>query len=74
MGAAQSTDTVGNDSGEVLFGFQVLRVDSNSPAEVAKLSPFFDYIVSVNGVIVVNICFSFEQSCVSDPRNTQCCG
>jgi hypothetical protein len=54
MGAAQSTDAVGNDSGEILFGFHVLRVDPNSPADVAKLCPFFDYIISVNGVIVVN--------------------
>lgn len=57
MGAAQSTDTVGNESGEILYGFHVLRVDPNSPADVSKLCPFFDYIISVNGVVVVSLVF-----------------
>ena len=56
MGAAQSTDTVGGSSpDEVQYGFQVLRVDEHSPAFDAKLIPFFDYIISVNGVQVVNV-------------------
>lgn len=54
MGAAQSTDTVGGSNpDEVQYGFQVLRVDEHSPAFDAKLIPFFDYIISVNGVQVV---------------------
>lgn len=53
MGAAQSTDTVGVDSDGARYGFNVLRIDPGSPAEEARLSPFFDYIISVNGVQVV---------------------
>lgn len=36
------------------YGYHVLRVDSNSPAAAAKLIPYFDYIVAVNGVDVVH--------------------
>lgn len=55
MGAAQSTDTVGGGERpeEIQYGFQVLRVDEHSPAADARLVPFFDYIISVNGVQVV---------------------
>jgi C-terminal processing protease CtpA/Prc len=48
MGAEQS-----NLASEAEYAFHVLRIDENSPAAVAKLVPFFDYIVSVNGVKVV---------------------
>lgn len=56
MGAAQSTDTVsgsGANPDDVQYGFHVLRVDEHSPAHDAKLVPFFDYIIYVNGVQVV---------------------
>ena len=49
MGAEQST---ANGGGPV-YGFQVIKVEPGSPADKAKLSPFFDYICSVNGVSVV---------------------
>jgi hypothetical protein len=61
MGAAQSTDTVGGENGraeEAQYGFQVLRVDEHSPAADARLIPFFDYIISVNGVQVVCLLIS----------------
>lgn len=55
MGAAQSTDGVGEAGAqETSYGFYVLRVDEHSPAADAKLTPFFDYIISVNGVQVVH--------------------
>lgn len=57
MGAGQSTDTVngsGSNPDDVQYGFHVLRVDDHSPAHDAKLVPFFDYIIYVNGVQVVH--------------------
>jgi hypothetical protein len=56
MGAAQSTDTLSGQAGnpdDNQYGFHVLRVDEHSPAYDAKLIPFFDYIIYVNGVQVV---------------------
>ncbi len=55
MGAGQSTDTIGQGSEDIQYGFYVLRVDDHSPAHDAKLIPFFDYITYVNGVQVVNL-------------------
>jgi hypothetical protein len=49
MGADQSK----LDEETVRHAFHVLRVDENSPAALAKLCPYFDYITSVNGVDVV---------------------
>lgn len=52
MGAGQSADTL-SQAEDARFGFHVLRVDEHSPAHDSKLIPFFDYIISVNGVQVV---------------------
>lgn len=51
MGADQSKL---GDSSTPKHAFNVLRVDENSPAAQAKLQPYFDYIVSVNGVEIVH--------------------
>lgn len=44
---------------EVKYGFNVLRVDENSPAAAVKLVPYFEYIVSVNGVEVVRLLYLY---------------
>lgn len=49
MGAEQSKI----NGGETRYGFNVLRIDENSPAHTAGLIPLFDYIVAVNGVEIV---------------------
>lgn len=36
------------------FGFQVLRVDPSSPSSQCGLEAFFDYIVAVNGSLIIN--------------------
>ena len=51
MGAEQSK-TGGQ---QTKFAFHVLRVDECSPAAKAKVVPYFDYIVSVNGVEIVHL-------------------
>lgn len=40
-------------------GFQILRIHPNSPVSEARVSPYFDYIIAVNGVEVVNIILLF---------------
>lgn len=50
MGADQSKL---GESSTIKHAFNVLRVDEHSPAARAKLHPYFDYIVSVNGVEIV---------------------
>jgi hypothetical protein len=35
-------------------GFQILRVHPNSPVSEANVFPYFDYIISINGVEVVS--------------------
>ena len=47
MGTGQSADSYEDDSKN---GFHVLSVKEGSPAAVAGIEPFFDYIVAVNGV------------------------
>ncbi|CAG8464384.1 9189_t:CDS:10 [Ambispora leptoticha] len=42
MGGAQSADKG--------HGYHVLRVQENSPAHLAGIEPFFDYIVGINGI------------------------
>lgn len=49
MGAEQSRVS----GQQTKFAFHVLRVDEHSPAARAMLVPYFDYIVSVNGVEIV---------------------
>lgn len=66
MGAEQSK----HQSEGTIHAFHVLRVDENSPAASAKLVPYFDYIVSVNGVEVVIHKISFDSI---GPRNPKCC-
>lgn len=34
-------------------GFQILRVHPNSPVSEARVFPYFDYIIAINGVEVV---------------------
>lgn len=34
-------------------GFQILRVHPNSPVSEVQIFPYFDYIIAINGVIVV---------------------
>lgn len=34
-------------------GFQILRVHPNSPVSEARIFPYFDFIISINGVEVV---------------------
>ncbi len=36
----------------VEVGYHVLKVTPNSPGHVARLTPFFDFIVSVGGVLL----------------------
>lgn len=35
-------------------GFQILRVHPNSPVSEARVFPYFDYIIAINGVEVVS--------------------
>jgi len=44
MGASQSTDAAPDTA------LHILRVAPNSPASLANLEPFFDYIVGVDGL------------------------
>lgn len=55
MGAEQSLV-----NGEFInkFAFQILRIDKGSPADTAGLLPYFDYILSVNGLEIVKPQFS----------------
>ena len=63
MGAGESTlnnnsnniDTNGEETVELdeYLGFHVLQVQNNSPAFKAGLIPFFDYILSINGIRLV---------------------
>ncbi|KAM9305974.1 Golgi reassembly-stacking protein 2 [Gastrophryne carolinensis] len=46
MGGAQSVEIPGGGS----EGYHVLRVQDNSPGHRAGLEPFFDFIVSINGL------------------------
>lgn len=52
MGALQSTDDnvlPWEDEALALWGFHVLKLKPNSPAELAGLTPYFDIILAVNG-------------------------
>jgi hypothetical protein len=51
--AAQRSGAADSLSARDQKAFQVLAVYNNSPASRAKLVPYFDYIVSVNGVTVL---------------------
>jgi predicted metalloprotease with PDZ domain len=53
MGAAQSLEVPGGGSD----GYNVLRVQENSPGSRAGLEPFFDYIIAVNGIRLVRLAF-----------------
>ena len=39
------------------YGFQILRVHSNSPVSECAVHPYFDYIIAVNSVEVVMFLF-----------------
>lgn len=39
--------------GRPKHGYQILHIEPNSPASNARLIPYFDYIASVNGVMIV---------------------
>lgn len=61
MGANQSNLTNQSITDESIsaklfsrHGFQILRVHPNSPVSEANVSPYFDYIIAINGVEVVN--------------------
>lgn len=46
-----SINNVGD--GRPKYGYQILHIEPNSPASNVRLIPYFDYIASVNGVIVI---------------------
>lgn len=46
MGNSESVDVPGGGS----EGYHILRVQENSPGSKAGLQPFFDFIVSINGI------------------------
>lgn len=58
MGAGQSNLTdPGQSISSKLFsrhGFQILKVHQNSPVSEANVNPYFDFIIAINGVEVVN--------------------
>ncbi|CAG9826213.1 unnamed protein product [Diabrotica balteata] len=45
MGNSESVDVPGGGTD----GYHVLKVQENSPASIAGLQPFFDFIISING-------------------------
>lgn len=53
------------------YGFHVLRVDASSPAAQSNLIPYFDYIVTVNGVEILqeipNVVAEMAQNHVDRP-------
>ncbi|GAV06630.1 hypothetical protein RvY_16586 [Ramazzottius varieornatus] len=49
MGASQSTASTNNWKGAPV-GYHVLKVQDNSPGSKSGLEPFFDFIVSINGI------------------------
>lgn len=61
MGANQSSLSSENNEDSVSaklstrHGFQILRVHPNSPVSEAQIFPYFDYIISINGVEVVQL-------------------
>ena len=50
MGASQSLEVPGGGTS----GYNILRVQDNSPGAKAGLEPFFDYIIAVNGIRLVS--------------------
>ncbi len=59
MGAGTSTLEVPGGGTE---GYQVIKVQDNSPGQRAGLEAYFDYIVAVNGVRLVG-CDVFMSDC-----------
>lgn len=55
MGAGESkpSDDIDEYLNGEYNGYHVLKVQDGSPGELAGLVPFFDYIVSINGVRLV---------------------
>lgn len=49
MGASQSTESTNNWKGAPV-GYHVLKVQDSSPGSKSGLEPFFDFIISINGV------------------------
>lgn len=64
MGNAQSSPTADAShlAGQLAnrHGFQILRVHPNSPVSEVTIWPYFDYIIEVNGVIVVGTCRAID--------------
>lgn len=58
MGNVQSTGQEASHlAGQLAnrHGFQILRVHANSPVSEVQVFPYFDYIIAINGVIVVRL-------------------
>lgn len=51
MGASESTLEVPGGGSE---GYQIIKVQENSPGDAAGLEAFFDFIVAVNGARLVS--------------------
>ncbi|KAK0569214.1 hypothetical protein OC861_001140 [Tilletia horrida] len=49
MGAAESTPSVAANAGAPRRGYHVARVAEGSPAHLAGIEPFFDYLVGLEG-------------------------
>jgi hypothetical protein len=57
MGNVQSTGQEASHlAGQLAnrHGFQILRIHENSPVSEVQAFPYFDYIIAINGVIVVS--------------------
>ena len=58
MGNGMSVEVPGGGS----EGYQVLKVQPNSPGALSGLEPFFDYILSINDNRLVCVCVSLSLS------------